>query len=94
MKNVEVLPCRPSFRFPIQGAPPLRGWSIQYVSGIDGSERKAGDWLTEWNENTTEITFRFENQLVMCFREEATALRVSKKLREETEIETKVVKVG
>lgn len=97
MKNVERLASHPFFRAPLYGAPPLKGWALQYVSGIDDDlEIKPGYWLTQWNPtpDRTSATFNFENELVMCFNEEAAAAAISKALRDTTEIETKVVKVG
>ena len=37
----------------MQGAPPPKGWLVQYVSGIeDPPEIKPGFWLTEWKKDS------------------------------------------
>jgi hypothetical protein len=97
MKNVERLPSYPFFRVKMQGMPPLNGWAVQYVSGIDNdSDIKQGFWLTQWSPTSdrTSATFIFESELVMCFTEESVATDVSRALRENAEILTKVVRVG
>jgi hypothetical protein len=93
MKNVERLPLRPAFRVPLHGAPPLRGWAVQYVSGIDYPEIKPGFWLSQWNIDPEGVTFNFDSKPVMSFTDEQMARAASNALRE-LEIETTVVKVG
>ena len=94
MKNVERLTnTSPAFRVKLHGAPPLRGWAIQYVSGISDPEIKTGFWLSQWypEHGGTSVRFNFESELVMCFNEEPPAMKVSDVLRQYCEIETKVV---
>ncbi len=69
---------------------------MRYVSGIDDPEIKPGCWLTQWNvtPDRTKAMFSFESGLVMNFTEESQAKDVSKALRDNTEIETEVVKLG
>jgi len=95
MKNVQRLPSRPFFRVPLQGAPPLRGWALRYVSGIDDPLIKPGFWLTQWNPTPDgkSVNLNFEDELVMCFNDESVATAISKELLANTEIETSVVKI-
>jgi len=38
MKNVEIFNRKmPVFRVPIQGMPPLSGWAVRYISGMEGT---------------------------------------------------------
>ena len=80
---------------PLAGAPPLRGWALRYVSGIDDPLIKPGFWLTQWNPTAdgAGVNFNFESELVMCFNDESAAVAVSKTLLDDTEIETSVVKI-
>jgi hypothetical protein len=95
MKNVKRLTSHPFFRVPLAGAPPLRGWALRYVSGIEDHLIKPGFWLTQWNPTAdgTSVNFNFESELVMCFNDESVAVAVSKTLLDNTEIETSVVKI-
>jgi|GEM_PF-4203098 len=94
-KNVEevVLPI-PSFRVPIEGMPPLRGWAVKYVSGM-GPDYKPGYWLSRWHINAAEheVLFTFEAALHMCFNQEPGAVAAAEALRK-YDIETEVVKIG
>jgi len=96
MKNVEVFHRKiPVFRVPVQGLPPLQGWALRYVSGIEGvSDIATGDWLSEWYIGADAVTFNFEHGLHMCFNEEAEAKRAADYLLNTAEIKTTVVKVG
>jgi hypothetical protein len=95
MKNVEVIHSTASaWRIPIQGLPPLRGWAVQYVSGMDAAI-KAGYWLSFWRVNSARdsATFSFEAGLHMCFDGETEANAISDALRRFAEIETRVVEI-
>jgi hypothetical protein len=96
MKNVEIVHSTGlgAWRVPIHGLPPLSGWAVQYISGMD-SEIETGSWMSFWrlNPDRTEATFNFEPGLHMCYNDEATALAISKALQEVAEIETRVVKI-
>jgi hypothetical protein len=95
MKNVEVIHSeRGAWRVPIHGMPPLSGWAVQHVSGME-PEIKEGYWLSQWQTNSARdtATFNFEPGLHMCFNEEKDAIAVSNALRENAEIETRVVKI-
>lgn len=84
-----------AWRVPVQGMPPLKGWAVQYVSGM-GKGVEEGSWLTFWRVNAArdEATFNFEpGSPHMCYDEEADALAVSGALRNVAEIETRVVKI-
>jgi hypothetical protein len=75
--------------------PPLSGWAVQYVSGMEQPDIKGGFWLSHWRVDSTQnsATFNFEPGLRMCYNEEKDAIAVSNALRENAEIETRVVKV-
>jgi hypothetical protein len=96
MKNVEVFHSRvPTFRVPIQGLPPLSGWAVRYVSGMEGTPDIApGDWLSRWHVGGDDVVFNFEHGLHMCFNEETDATRAADYLLKAAEIKTAVVKVG
>ena len=98
MSNVQKVSGAGYFRVPMHGAPPLRGWNLQYVSGLDDPDVKPGYWLSQWNvspisDTTANLKFCFEPELIMCFDTEAEAMANSDTLRKE-KIETEVVKVG
>jgi hypothetical protein len=95
MKNVEILQRSiPSFRVPIHGMPPLNGWGVQYVSGMEAvSDIKPNYWLSEWHLSAQHVTFNFESALHMCFKTEEDANRASQVLLDLAEITTKVVRV-
>ncbi len=93
-KNIKALPKGIAFHIPIQNAPRLSGWAVQYISGLDDEEIKTGFWLAVWSIIGSEATLRFEPEMHMCYRDEQEAIEVSKLLRENAEIETEVVKVG
>ena len=96
MKNVEVVHSKGmgAWRVPIQGMPPLKGWAVQYLSGM-GPDIEEGFWLSFWRVNAArdEATFNFEPGLHMCYTEEADAIAISDALRKIAEIETRVVKI-
>ncbi len=95
MKNVKVLQSRPIFRVLMEGLPPLSGWQVRYVSGIDPKENiKPGFWMSQWNATGGTVTFVFEPELVMCFTDETETRKISDFLQKEAEIETEVVKIG
>jgi hypothetical protein len=97
MRNIEEVSYfkTGSYRTRIHGEPPLRGWAVMYISGMEAMpDTKAGDWLSLWDKRTEDIIFKFENgRPHMCFEEEAQATGVVEKLWEEAEIETEVVKI-
>jgi hypothetical protein len=95
MKNVEIFNRKiPVFRVPIQGMPPLRGWAVRYISGMEGtSDIEPGDWLSEWHIGAEDVVFNFEHGLHMCFNAEADATRATEYLFKAAEIKTEVVKV-
>jgi hypothetical protein len=100
MKNIEEIPSPtiPSFRVRIQGAPPLRGWAVKHLSGMEDLGVKPGFWLSQWRVSSTgdkdSATFKFEPELAMCFNEESVAKAVSTVLREQGEIQTEIVRIG
>jgi hypothetical protein len=93
MKNVERVANAPAFRVPLYGAPPLKGWAVRYVSGINDSEIKPGFWLSQWHVDAdrTSARFNFESELFMCYNDELSATKISDALRKHCEIETEVV---
>lgn len=94
MKNVKTVPRAPAFRIPVHGMT-LHGWAVQYVSGMEETKHKPGDYLTEWVEDRSGFaTLNFESEWHMVFSVESEAKRVSELLRLNAEIETKVVRIG
>ncbi|MFI5117174.1 MAG: hypothetical protein ACHP8B_10820 [Terriglobales bacterium] len=97
MKNVEeVVKKIPVYRVRIKGAPPLRGWALKHLSGMEALDVKPGYWLSEWSLSSdgTTATFNFEPELYVAFDTEAEAKAVSDALRANSEIETEVLKIG
>ena len=96
MKNVEVIDSgRVAFRVRPENAPPIKGWAVRYLSGMEeASDVKPGYWLSRWQISDGYFTFNFERELDLHFGPEAEATRVSKTLRESAEIETEVVRLG
>ncbi len=83
------------WRIPIQAMPALKGWAVQYVSGM-GPDVEQGSWLSYWRTNAArnEATFLFEPGLPhMCYNEEEEANAVARAFRQVAEIETRVVKI-
>ncbi len=93
MKNVVKLPPRHIMRVPIPGAPPLKGWTLKYVSGLEQAHAKPGDLLSMWQYEGEKLTFAFEPQLNMVFSDETGAKSASDLLRDGMEIKTEVIKV-
>jgi hypothetical protein len=96
MKNVQLITQKlPAFRIPMEGLPPLSGWAIRYVGGMEeNSNVKSGDWLSQWHVGPEDVVFAFEHGLHMCFNQEADAVRAVDYLLKMAEIRTKVVKIG
>ncbi len=96
MKHVEIIQSKiPVFRVPIHGLPPLSGWAVKYVSGMEGTpDIEPGDWLSQWHVGADDVVFNFEHGLHMCFNAEADATRASDYLLKAAEIKTAVVRVG
>ena len=94
MKNVMIVPTRPSIRIPIHGAPPLQGWALKLLMDIPVANYKKGYWMSRWSSDTEAKEFAFESGLHMVFNTEDDAKKVSAFLRSEGEIETDVVKIG
>jgi hypothetical protein len=97
MKNVDKTPSRmPTFRVPMQGAPPPKGWFVRYLSGMEEEpDIRPGFWLSQWSiDSKSYIIFTFEPVMDLHWDTEAQADEVSKALRESAGIETAVVKVG
>ena len=91
MKTVEVLKEQyPSFRIKIEGAPPLRGWAVQYVSGIDNRDPHESSWLSQWTIIEGWVTFAFDSEVHMVFPHEEAARSASSALRQ-AEIETRII---
>lgn len=96
MKNVEAIQPKGlgAWCVPVHGMPPLKGWAVQYISGM-GPEIEEGYWLSNWRVNAARdsATFGFEPGLNMCYTEESDAVAISDSLRNVAEIETKIVKI-
>jgi len=95
MKNVETGQLRGVFfRVPVKGAPPLGGWAVRYLSGMEEvGDVKPGYWLSLWHVGAEYLDFRFEPEAHMSFQEEEQARKASRLLREVTEIQTEVLKL-
>ena len=96
MKNVEkVHSDAQGWSVPISGLLPLKGWAVRYVAGMR-PDIKAGYWLSRWRLNSARdnATFAFEPELTMCFNEQSDAQTVSNSLRNNAEIDTRVVQIG
>ena len=94
MKNIQHLSGKRLLRIPVQGMPPLKGWAIKYLSGMQGDpEIKPGYWLDEWivSPDRLSATIRFDAELHMCFHDETEAKQVCEALRSNAELETEVV---
>jgi hypothetical protein len=81
MKNVKVLPVQQFFLEPIPGLtpglPPLNGWTVQYVSGIEGAtQTEPGHFLSKWQPNGDVIDFAFSPQPLLCYTDEDAAKSV------------------
>ena len=65
MKHVEIIHSKiPTFRVPIHGLPPLSGWAVRYVSGMEGTpDIEPGDWLSQWHVGADDVAFYFEHGL-------------------------------
>ena len=95
MKNVEAIPPKGlgAWRVPVHGMPPLKGWAVQYVSGM-GPGVEEGSWVSYWQVNAArDRAGGFETDLHMCYNDESEAVAVSDALRNVAEIETRVVKI-
>jgi hypothetical protein len=96
VKNVEVQEStRGSYRIRVAGMPPLRGWALKYISGMEEmGDVHSGYWLSRWYADTEAAEFAFEEELHFAFTDQQGAEKVSRFLREGAEISTEVVKVG
>lgn len=94
MKNVIVTNARPVMRIPMQGAPPLQGWSIRCLQDLPEAEVKTGYWMSSWSSDKDGVNFKFEEGLYMAFKDEAQANQIRDFLQANAEIETEVVKIG
>ncbi|SRR5260370_11672090 len=95
MKDVKVLPVQQAFLEPIPGLtpglPPLNGWTVQYISGIEGASlTEPGHFLSSWQPDKS--YFAFSPQPFLCFTEEESAKLVCDTLHDEMEIEAKVIR--
>lgn len=62
------------YRVFLDNAPPLRGWAISYISGMEGEEEvKPGFYLAYWYPDGTHATFAFEPDLHAVWKDEAEA---------------------
>lgn len=100
MKNVEqiqiTLSGLPTFRVPMRGGPPLSGFAVRLLSGMEEVEDvKPGYWLSRFGlDHEGYHTFNFEPELFFGFDKEEDARRASDLLRQGASIETAVVRVG
>lgn len=98
MKNVEeVSPARPVFKVRLKGAPPPKGWAIRYKSGAEERpDIQPGELLSQWSVDRGGITFNFspDRADMFTFDNEEDAVKAVEWLRNDSEIETEVLKVG
>jgi len=77
----------------VKGLPPLSGWAVKYVSGMEGMpDIESGDFLSQWHVGANDVVFNFEHGLHMCFNTEADAVQAADFLKG-AEIMTSIVKV-
>jgi hypothetical protein len=94
MKNCTVVTAKGSAHIQITGMPPLHGWAIKYLSGIEEKTIKPGFWLSMWDSTTQGGTeFAFHEELFMVFNDEAYARGIPDFLRTYADVETEAVKV-
>jgi hypothetical protein len=98
MKNVEeVFSKRPVLKVRLQGAPPPRGWTVRYTSGIEEKyEIHSGDLLSQWSTDSEAIIFNFspDRHDMVIFDTEAEVVKIVEFLRKNAGVETEVSKVG
>ena len=82
----------PTFRIDVKGAPPLRGWAIMYVSGIEDAQLRRGFWLSQWVTEETSVRIAFGPDIHMVFPSEESAQFASSALGQQ-DIETEVVRL-
>jgi len=96
MKDVVKAGRTGAFRIRLENAPPLHGWAVQYVSGMEGEEEiEPGYYLANWQPEPQRgsVVFAFEAELNMVFHDEAYANHVRDSLKK-SEIEAEVVWIG
>jgi hypothetical protein len=94
MKNVEKVGRGGMYRVPLENAPPLRGWAIRYVSGMEGEEEvEPGFYLAYWYPDGKYANFAFEPNLHGVFKDENEAMFVAEQLRL-SEIITEVERIN
>jgi hypothetical protein len=91
-KGIQVLPAQRIVIEPIPGLtpglPPLDGWTVQYVSGMEETSLiEPGQFLTKWQPDGIE----FGSQPLLCIQHEDDAKMVCAALHE-WEIEAKVIR--
>ncbi len=93
VKNCIIVPTKPAFCIRLAGAPPLSGWAIRLIAGIDDEEIRPGFWMSRWYSDQEVVEFAFERELHMVFNSEADARKVRKFLVENADISTEVVQI-
>jgi hypothetical protein len=82
MKNVVKAGRGGMYRVSLLNAPPLRGWAIKYVSGMeDEDEVKPGFYLAYWYPDRTHADFAFEPDLHAVWKDEAEAIFIRGQLK-------------
>jgi hypothetical protein len=98
MRNVEeVFSKRPVFKVRLQGAPPPRGWTVRYKSGIEERyEVHSGDLLSQWSADSEGVTFNFSRDRhdMVIFDTEAEVVKIVEWLRQNAAVETEALKIG
>ena len=94
MKNIVKAGRGGAYRIPLDNAPPLRGWAIRYISGMEGEEEvEAGFYMAYWYPDSQGAVFAFERDLHSVFGDEAEAIHVRDSLKL-SEIETEVERIN
>jgi hypothetical protein len=79
---------------PILNAPPLHGWGIRLLSGLEKAGWKKGFWLSKWTIAKDEMNAVFsEGDTSLVFNQQADAEGAAALLKRQ-DVETEVVKIG
>ena len=82
MKNVTSAGRGGMYRVPLDNPPPLRGWAIRYVSGMEGEEEvEPGFYLAWWHPDGQFANFALEPDLHTVWRDEAEAEFIREQLK-------------
>lgn len=92
-KKVEYHPLPARIRVPIDGLPPVQGWTLRLLEDIPDGAFKKGYLLAGWSVGADSVEFAFEAKPRYAFATEAEAIRASEGLLKYAEIKTEAVKI-